>query len=66
MNYSNEDMDNLADLAVQSVFDMLDDSDAVTNILDTDNEYEYDESMRTVYKEVISRVINKLRDIEHL
>ena len=66
MNYSNEDMDNLADLAVQSVFDMLDDSDAVTNILDTDNEYEYDESMRTVYKEVISRVINKLRNIEHL
>ena len=64
--YSGEDLDNLADLAVQSVYDMLDDSHAITNMLDTDTEHGYDEGVRSLYKVVISRVINKLRIIEHL
>ena len=66
MIYSSEDMDNLADILVQELYDSLNASDALDKMLDTDNQYEYDQGMGSLYKVVISRVINKLRIIERL
>ena len=66
MIYSSEDMDNLADILVQELYDSLNASDALDKMLDTDNQYAYDQGMGSLYKVVISRVINKLRIIERL
>ncbi len=66
MIYSSEDMENLADILVQEIYDSLNASDTLDKMLDTDNEYEYDKGMGSLYKVVISRVIKKLRMIERL
>lgn len=66
MIYSHEDMDNLADILVQEIYDSLNASDALDKMLDTDNEYEYDEGMGSLYKDLISKIIKKLRIIEQV
>jgi len=66
MTYSNEEMQNLANLVVQDIYDMLNSSDALDMMLDTDNELAYDEGMGRLYKDLIGRVVGKLKVIEEL